>query len=232
MKNLKPFLWCFGIILVIELVVVSNPEWRPFRLISKPMVVGSLLVFFLMQSVDKKTKLLVTTALLFSLIGDVQLIYAGEYESLFAGGLAAFLVAHIMYIIQFSRTRDKDVGFFAPLLVLLAYAVSIFWYLSDALNNMAIPVAIYIIGILIMILYAYLRNDSLRDNSYMFVLSGALLFMLSDSIVGITRFKSDIPFSGLLVMGIYGIAQLLMVLGILKSSITNVHEVPSPSYSS
>lgn len=66
----------------------------------------------------------------------------------------------------------------------------------------------------------------MTDNNYIYVLSGTLLFMLSDSIVGITRFKSDIPFSRILVMGIYGIAQLLMVLGILKSSLTRVHKVP------
>lgn len=232
MKNLKPFLWCFGIILIIELVVVSNPEWRPFRIITKPLVVGSILVFFLIQKVDRKTKVLVTTALLFSLIGDFQLIYAGEYESLFLGGLLAFLIAHIMYIIQFSRTRNKDVGISAPLLVLLAYAASMLWYLSDSLNDMAIPVAVYIAVILIMILFAYLRDDSMMDNSYIYVLSGALLFMLSDSIVGITRFKSDIPFSRILVMGIYGIAQLLMVLGILKSATTSIHETSSHSYSS
>jgi len=232
MKNLKPFLWSFGIILMIELIVVSNPEWWQSRIFTKPMVVISLLVFFLMQKVDKKTKILVTAALLFSLIGDIQLIYAAEYDSLFVGGLSAFLVAHVLYIIQFSRTRNKEVGFFAPLLVLLVYAVSIFWYLSDSLNDMAIPVGIYIAVILVMILFAYLREDSMTDNNYIYVLSGALLFMLSDSIVGITRFKSDIPFSRILVMGIYGIAQLLMLIGILKSVTSDIHEAPATSYSS
>lgn len=116
MKNLKPFLRCFGIILMIELIVVSNLDWWQFRIITKPMVVGALLVFCLMQKTDKKTRVLVTTALLFSLMGDVQLIYAGEYESLFIGGLLAFLMAHIMYIIQFSRTRNKNVGFFFPII--------------------------------------------------------------------------------------------------------------------
>lgn len=232
MKNLKPFLWFFGIILIVELIVVSNLELLQFRIFTKPLVVGSLLVFFLMQEVDKKTKMLVTAALIFSVIGDVQLIYSGESDSLFVGGLAAFLVAHIMYIIQFSRTRNKDVGFLAPFLVLLVYAISMFWYLSDSLHDMAIPVAVYIVVFLAMILFAYLRDDSMTDNSYIYILSGALLFMLSDSIVGITRFKSDIPFSGPLVMGIYGTGQLLMVLGILKSAISTAQEAPSPSYSS
>lgn len=232
MKHLRPFLCSFGIILMIELMVVSNPDWWQFRIITKPLVVTSLLVFFLLQNVDKRTKILVTTALVFSLIGDFQLMFAEGSDSLFAGGLLAFLVAHIMYILQFSRTRNKNIGYLAPLLVLLVYAISMFWYLSDSLNSMAIPVGLYIVVILVMILFAYLRNDSMIDNSYIYILAGALLFMLSDSILGITRFKSDIPFSRVLVMGIYSIAQLLMVVGILKSVTSSVHESTSRSYSS
>jgi len=224
MKHLKTFLWCFVIILIVELIVVSNPEWLQFRILTKPMVVISILVFFLIQQVDKKTRLLVTTALLFSLVGDIQLIYSGDSDMLFLGGVSAFLVAHIMYIIQFSRTRNRDIGYLAPLLVLSVYALSMYWYLSDSLNNMAIPVGVYIVVYLAMILSAYLRDDSMTDNSYICVLSGALLFMLSDSIVAITRFKSDIPYSGALVMGIYGTAQLLMVLGILKGATSNTYE--------
>ncbi len=232
MKYLKPFLWCFGIILLIELIVVSSPEWRPFRIITKPLVVGSLFIFFRMQDTDKKTKALVSAALLFSLIGDVQLIYAGEYESLFVGGLSAFLIAHVLYIIQFSRTRNKEIGILAPFLILASYAVSIFWYLSDSLGEMVLPVIFYISVILVMILFAYLRHDSMMDNSYICILAGALLFMLSDSILAITRFKGDIPYSRILVMGIYGIAQLLMVLGILKNATARATEAQSPSYSS
>jgi len=232
MKYLKPFLLCFAIILAIELIIVSTAEWRPYRIFTKPLVIISILIFFLLQKVDLKTRILVGFGLLFSLIGDLQLIYAGEYESLFVGGLSAFLIAHILYTIQFARTRNKAYGVLAPFFVLLAYAVSIFWYLSDSLHDMAIPVAIYISVMLIMILFAYLRNDTIMDNSYILVLAGALLFMLSDSILAITRFKSDIPYSRILVMGIYGIAQLLMALGIVKSSLSTIHESPSPSYSS
>jgi len=229
MKYLKPFLWCFGIILIIELIVVSNPELFQFRIFTKLMVVFSILVFFLMQKVDKKTRIIVTSALVFSIIGDAQLIYSDNSNTLFVGGLSAFLVAHFMYIIQFSRTRNKDAGYLAPLLVLLIYAISIFWYLSDSLHNMAIPVAVYIVVFLSMILFAYLREDSMMDSSYICILAGALMFMLSDSILAITRFKGDIPHSRILVMGIYGMAQLLMILGILKSATTKVREAHSYS---
>jgi len=196
------------------------------------MVVGSIFLFVLLQNIGRKTKSLLTIALICSLVGDIQLHYAGEYESLFVGGLFSFLAAHVVYIIQFSRNRNKEVGFLAPLLVLSAYALSIFWYLSDSLDTKALPVAIYILVLLTMILFAYLRDDSMTDNSYILILAGALMFMLSDSILAITRFKSDIPHSGIFVMGIYGIAQLLMAIGIVKSATAKLIEAQPPSYSS
>jgi len=217
MKKTKSFLWYFTVILVIELIVVSNPDWYLYRILTKPLIVGSLLVFFLLHKVEKKTKILVSIALLCTLIGDIQLIYARNIEYLFLGGLTAFLIAKIVYIIEFSRSRNKEVNFLIPSLILLLYGGSLFWYLFGSLGELTIPVALYMTTAWIMILFAYLRKDELSDNGYIYVLTGALLLMLSASIVAITRFKSDIPFSGVLVMAIHSISQLFLVLGILLS---------------
>ncbi|MRI00331.1 hypothetical protein GH721_07245 [Kriegella sp. EG-1] len=217
MKHLKPFLWCYFIIVLIELIVVGHPELWSYRIITKPMIMVSMIVFFLKQKVDQKTRIIVATALFFALAGDLLLIYDEIYESLFYGGLLAFFTTHIMYAIQFSRSRNKDLGFIAPTLILLFYAASVYIYLYDSLNNLAIPVAIYISAHLIMILFAYLRKDFLTNNSYIYILSGTFLFMFSDSILAITRFKSEIPYSRILVMAFYASAQLLVILGILKN---------------
>ncbi|MBM1107883.1 lysoplasmalogenase [Aurantibacter crassamenti] len=221
MKHLKPFLRIFSIILLIELILISTPDWWSYRIFTKPLVVGSLLVFFLMQQVNQMTKKLVSAALILCIIGDILLIYARNSTEFFIAGVSAFMIGHIFYAIQFSRIRNKNVGVLAPLAVLLGYAIPLFYYLSNALYNMAIPVGIYVVVLLIMILFAYLREDSTTNNSYIYVLAGALLFMLSDSILAITKFKIDIPFSKILVMGIYGIAQLLMIIGILKNSVNS-----------
>lgn len=217
MPKPKSFLWYFLLLLLIELIVVSNPNWHPFRIISKPLIVGSLLFFFVKNKLEKKTKIFVTTALICTLIGDVQLIFAGEYDFLFMGGLAAFLLSNIIYIFQFSRKRNKKINFVYPSLILLFYAGTLFWYLMDSLEGLIVPVAFYMITAWLMILFAYLRKDDLTNNGYIYVLTGALLLMLSASIVAITRFKSDIPFSAVLVMAVHGIAQLSLVMGILIS---------------
>ncbi|MRI00332.1 lysoplasmalogenase [Kriegella sp. EG-1] len=219
MKKLIPFLWSFTVILLIDIVLISVPELWSYRILSKPLVVGSILVFFLIQNTDKVSKKLVSSALVCSIIGDIILIYARVSEPIFIFGVLAFLIGHIFYAIQFARSRNKEVGIKAPLFVLLGYALALFWYLSDSLNNLAIPVAIYIVVLMVMILYAYVRDDSLTNNSYIYILAGSLLFMLSDSILAITKFKSEIPYSRILVMGIYGLAQLLMIIGIIKGNL-------------
>jgi len=217
MLKIRSFLWIFSLLLFVELLIVSNPDWYLYRIFTKPLIVGSLLVFFLAHELELKTKILVSIALAFTLIGDIQLIYAGVYEHLFIGGVGAFLIANIVYIFQFSRQRNKAVNFVVPSLILLLYGGTLFWYLMDALGDFMIPVALYMTTSWIMILFAYLRKDDMTDNSYIYVLAGTLLLMLSASIVAITRFKSDIPFSRVMVMLIHGSSQLCLVMGILMS---------------
>ncbi len=211
------FIWCYVGILALELIVVSNPDWHSLRIFSKPLIVGSLLIFFYLHKIEKRTKLLVTSALLCTLLGDLQLMYAGEYEYLFMGGLISFLIANVIYIFQFARNRDKEVNYIIPSLILLLYGACLFWYLMDSLDNLIIPVAIYMTTAWMMILFSYLRKDEMTDNGYIYVLTGSLLLMLSASIVAITRFKSSIPYSPVLVMAIHGIAQFCLVIGIILS---------------
>jgi uncharacterized membrane protein YhhN len=51
--------------------------------------------------------------------------------------------------------------------------------------------------------------------SYSFVLIGAILFIISDSLIAINKFAYSIPLSGLWVMATYIAAQYLIVEGVL-----------------
>jgi len=217
MTKTKLFLWFFMIFLFAELIMVSSADWYLYRIFTKPLIVGSLLVFILAQEIESKSKVLVSLALLSTLIGDIQFIYAGDYSSFFIGGVAAYFVANVIYIFQFARHRNKEIGYIIPSSILLLYGGSLFWYLCDSLGDFLIPVAIYMTSAWLMILFAYLRKDDITDNGYIYVLTGTLLLMLSASIVAITRFKSDIPYSRVLVMAVHGLSQLCLVMGILLS---------------
>lgn len=219
-------LWFFGITLVLELIFLSNPDWTYFRAVTKPLLLSLLLFYFLLNRSETKTRLLISLALVFSLLGDILLLFTGRSENYFISGLVAFLVAHIFYIIQFSRDRNKDLNILKPLVLLLIFGGLFFYFLKDNLGGMLLPVSVYMIIIITMVLFAFLRKGSISVSSFNYVFAGAILFLISDGILATDKFHSSIALSAPLIMGTYGLAQLCIVLGILKEEKTKLPQVP------
>jgi uncharacterized membrane protein YhhN len=55
------------------------------------------------------------------------------------------------------------------------------------------------------------------DKSYQLVLIGAILFILSDSLIALSKFVVNIPLSSLWIMATYVVAQYLIIQGLLVS---------------
>ena len=219
-------LWLFGIVLVLELTFLSTPELMSFRVITKPLLMSFLLFYFLLNDSETKTRLLIALALVFSLAGDILLLFTGQSENYFMLGLVAFLLAHISYIIQFSRKRNKNIKILKPLVLLLIFGVLFFYYLKDSLGSMIVPVSIYMVIILMMALFAFLRKDKVLRKSFELVFAGAILFLISDATLAIDKFHSAVPFSGAIIMVTYALAQLCIILGVLKEENTKLPQVP------
>ena len=81
-------------------------------------------------------------------------------------------------------------------------------------KSLLIPIVIYMITITIMVISASERNTN--TESYRLVLMGAILFLLSDSLIAIDKFVVPIPFQTFLIMGTYILAQYLVSVGFLK----------------
>jgi uncharacterized membrane protein YhhN len=64
------------------------------------------------------------------------------------------------------------------------------------------------------------RFDKTNPSSFWQVFIGAFIFMISDAMIALNMFYKPFPESGVLVMGTYMIAQLLLVLGI-RSHLVN-----------
>ncbi len=67
-------------------------------------------------------------------------------------------------------------------------------------------------------LFRYGKNFSL---SFWLVFTGAILFMVSDSILAVNKFHSEIPHAGLLVIIPYIMAQFLIIKGLIKHTATD-----------
>src|SRR3982751_2249771 len=100
----------FFIALLADIVIMQyGPDSLP--IFSKPLIVLSLLAYLLNNSAGKKyvaVKILVAAALVFSIGGDVLLLFEPRSSLFFITGLVSFLIAHVFYIIAFNDIRKKQ----------------------------------------------------------------------------------------------------------------------------
>lgn len=176
----------------------------------KAIPVLTLSVLALTKVAGLKGKLLFA-ALLLSAGGDIALaLDEGQY---FTIGLGFFLVAHIVYIVAFSRDFKAQKSRIPIAVILVAYAVTIAIIMTDSLKEMLIPVYVYMVVITLMGIFAAFRGPKSK-----LVLYGALSFIVSDSILAINEFMVSVPASDYLVMLTYYLAQFLIIYGFVKDN--------------
>ncbi len=207
----------FFIIVIAELFCVNIESLSQFQYFTKPLILLSLIVFFWKHSnhLNKRTRNITLLALVFSLVGDILLMFVSVSSSFFICGLVVFLLAHLMYISVFYKSRNKSANPFPVIVILLIYASGIFYLLKDGLGDMLIPVLLYLLVILVMATTAFIRKRSNR-NSYKLIFVGAIFFMISDSLLALNKFYVPLPLSSISIILTYALAQYLIVLGILK----------------
>ena len=157
-------------------------------------------------------------ALVASTVGDVLLDL--DSGRLFIPGLCAFLTAHLVYTALFASRWPIPLRISLPRLILfpviLAYAAGFAFWLAPDLREMTVPVTLYICVITTMVITAVGGRLSL------YVPIGAALFLMSDSLLAIAKFKGPFPLRDYLVWGTYYAAQYFIATGVLRG-------VPEPS---
>ena len=169
----------------------------------KPLTMVFIIAIALLEesTISDTYKLLIIGGLLFSVIGDVWLMLPDDR---FVQGLISFLIAHIFYIAAFTTVGDNLAS---PLLLIpmAVFAGGVFWYLRPALGKYLMPVVVYMLVILVMGWQSFNRLDV--EAGGLAAVVGALLFMLSDSILAINRFRQHFHLAQLLILGTYFAAQ-------------------------
>jgi uncharacterized membrane protein YhhN len=130
----------------------------------------------------------------------------------FRPGLLAFLAAQALYILAFGRGLKAFALF--PFLVILGYTGLVFLFLYRSLGKYRWPVLGYILAISGMAWLAVSRHLGLLDQSSLLAMVGALLFLFSDSVNAVNRFKKPFWLAQILILGTYFAAQLLFALSI------------------
>lgn len=160
-----------------------------------------ILALLLLPSTPPLYGWLIVAGLLCSLAGDIFLMLPRDR---FLAGLTAFLLAHWCYMAAFlQRTPDPNVMLLLPW---LAAAAAVLFVLRPP-GSMRYAVAVYVGSIVAM---AWLAFENWRLAGAMLAAAGAVLFVCSDFLIGLRRFRGSWPAERALTLGTYFPAQLLI----------------------
>jgi uncharacterized membrane protein YhhN len=200
--------------------------------VTKPLIMITLLVYYLAGRKEKPNTLtyLAIGAILFSWCGDIILMLQGRYDGLFVFGLAAFLIAHLFYIATYrkavlpERSAESRSFIRTRIAFLIFVGAALIYILYPNLENMLVPVILYTFVIISMAIAGVLRKGRTVEKSFIMVYSGALLFIMSDSMIAINKFLNPLVQAQLMIMATYIAAQFLIVKGLLAHE--NSKEAP------
>ena len=151
---------------------------------------------------------LLAGALVLSSIGDYFLALQDGQRN-FVRGLGAFLGAHLCYLlVLLPRTTAPGGLQIATILVLLSLAGAILAWLWAVLGRLRVPVTIYLTMICLMALAAISMPLPL-------LAIGALLFVFSDAVIAVDKFRMAIRWRGPIIWTTYYAGQVLLVSNLL-----------------
>jgi len=215
---MKRSIWLilFAIDAIVELIAIQlNNE--SIQLIAKPLLMPLLGAYFISQtnSIKSPLKKWILIALLFSLAGDVVLMFQEKSSIYFMLGLVAFLFAHIFYIFFFHNIRviENMKSKAWLLLIVVTYYAGLITFLSPYLGDMKLPVRIYGIVISFMFLLAMHMLFIKNKNAGIWMMIGALLFVVSDSVLAINKFYRPFEMAGIIIILTYILAQFFIIEG-------------------
>lgn len=223
MKKLKLFLH----ILIIPIFLLElYSRWHQnitLEYIAKPWLMIWIIIYFLIYSERVKSRAAILLAFIFSWVGDMALMMANTNEELFYAGVGGFFISQLFYIYSFykvSGDKSKE-GYLKarPLLILpfVLFLAGILLILIPDMEGIMLPIIIvYALSLIGMSLAALNRKGRVSLVSYQLVFYGSLLFVLSDSMIAVSKFTYSFPRAQFLIMLCYFSAQYLIMSGLLK----------------
>jgi len=208
--------------ILLKLTPGTIPEF-----LDKTIIIPLLILIFILNITMSSVAAhwLMFLALIFSWSGDIMLELPHVLEQpqmndvLFMAGLICFMIIHVLYFVVFCLTPGENQAlkkFYLFMLPVFIYGAALLYYLFKDLGDMRIPVIVYTVVLLAMLVAAINRYKKVRRLSYTLVLLGAILFVLSDSLLAINKFSHPFKCSSALIMSTYIAGQFLIIIGYLK----------------
>ena len=208
-------LLCLTLLIALADWVAVAADRRPAEYALKPATMVALgAVVLALDLPDGQLRWWYLAAIVASLAGDVFLMLpetAMDPEPAFVAGLGSFLVAHLLYVVGMIILGVSGgalaVGAAVALVVIATVGRRVVIGAKATDRRLFAPVMAYVAVIAVMIATSF-------GTGIVVGIVGALLFGLSDSVVGWTRFLRDFPHSRVLVMVTYHLGQVGLVLAL------------------
>ena len=222
-------------ILAADCIFILNRAGE-YRLYTKPLLMPVLYILLAAQTTEAKhkaTRLLLILAIFLSFGGDLLLLYDGEPTN-FIMGLISFLLAHVSYSLFFIRLKKVSVKRLAFIivmaLIIASYMYLLLSYLWPGISEQGyeVPVVFYAVSLGFMLLSALYTGTGTRilKVAYQNFIPGAILFVISDSLLAIDKFGVIIGDStahlythmlyAILIITTYAMAQLIIISGAIR----------------
>jgi uncharacterized membrane protein YhhN len=205
------FLVVAAVLAVVDWIGVVRGD-RTLEYVGKPGALAALvLVALTLDPADGSARTWFVVALVLSLAGDVFLMLPSDR---FVEGLASFLLAHVAYVVGFTR----DGGSVAAILVVAIPIVVVASLLGarflraatrDGDRSLVGPLVAYMAVIAAMVSCALASGNALAA-------VGALLFMASDSLIAETRFVGPRSWGPLGIIVSYHVGQALLTVSLVS----------------
>lgn len=197
----------FGICALGYIISIPRlPYTGDFMIKSIPAVTLCIMALVYLPGITGQTLAL---GFFFSAVGDTALSFEKSEggEGWFIGGLGAFLIAHVCYMVAFFQHHVYQPGRLPVAIALILFAVVMAAVLWPRLGKLRLPVLVYIAVIMGMGIAA-----SFNAAAGVWLIVGAVLFMLSDSLIAVNKFLREVPMAHLLIMITYYSGQWLILM--------------------
>ncbi len=195
------FLFFLGLTAAALVLFGVSADLLWLRLIAKPFILLAIIAWI--WPYKSRYQQWIIIGLIFSILGGLLL----ELPGLFLAGLIAFLLGHLAYIAAYLQCTRRLA--FWRMIPFFLYGLGIYTLLWPGLGAMAIPVGIYILVICVMMwrAAACVGSEGQPTRGEWAALIGAILFALSDSLIGIVAFLNPLAWLSYPILILYWLGQ-------------------------
>lgn len=153
---------------------------------------------------DDAPNMYIKFGVIFGLLGDITLLLKEYNDIYFITGIVFFLILQLFYIIHHLKYKNGIKNRYSIILIILLGILYYIFVVKDIDTIILISITIYMILLLTMLYIAMIYQNKR-------IILGSILFVLSDSLIVIDKYRYHWEYNGVIIMLLYIIGQYYIV---------------------